>query len=222
VQPNCPSVTTLSACTASFARDRPCNSGWVSMGVAHEAGILTSSPNGAIDHPARSPRRRGPATVAGQAVDDLSDLGGIENGRDHIHPACASGTGHDVQLVHLCEQPRPGFAAGARADLAVQWPALGLILRGPRRRGRLSGLTAIPVHRRSSAEGGVVFPGTPCPRRIQSISAHQVAPTRRDVEGQLGDEVQGREVLLPAPEVSRGAGLPGDSVLFLIPVDLLQ
>ena len=82
----------------------PCNNGWVSMGVAHEAGILTSSPDGAIDHPARSPHRRRPATVPG--------------------------TGHDVQLVHLCEQPCPGFPAGGRADLAVQWPALGLILRG--------------------------------------------------------------------------------------------
>ena len=42
-----------------------------------------------------------------------------------------------------------------------------------------------------------------------------------DVEGQMGDEVQGREVLLPAPEVSRGAGRPGDSVLLHIPVKVV-
>jgi len=71
VQPDCPSVTPLSQCTASFARDRPCNSGWVSMGVAHESGILTSSPDGAIDHPARSPHHWRPATVLGKTRNDL-------------------------------------------------------------------------------------------------------------------------------------------------------
>ena len=164
------------------------------MGVAHEAGILTSSPNGAIDHPARSPRRRRPATVLGKTRNDLADLGGIENDSDHFHPASALGTGQDVQFVHLGKQPCPGFPAGARADF--------LILRGIRGRGRLSGLSAIPVLRGASTECGAVFPGAPRPRRIQSISTHQVTPTRRDVEGELGDEVQGREVLLPALEVS--------------------
>jgi hypothetical protein len=46
--------------------DRPWNIGWVSRRVAHEAGILTSSPHGVIDHPARSPHLRRPATVLGQ------------------------------------------------------------------------------------------------------------------------------------------------------------
>jgi len=164
------------------------------MGVAHEAGILTSSPNGAIDHPARSPRRRRPATVLGKTRNDLVDLGGIENDSDHFHPASALGTGQDVQFVHLGKQPCPGFPAGARADF--------LILRGIRGRGGLNGRSAIPVHRRASAQGGAVFPGAPSPGRIQAISTHQVAAPGRDVEGQLGDEVQGREVLLPAPEVS--------------------
>ena len=184
------------------------------MGVPHEAGILTSSPDGAIDHPARSPRRRRPATVLGKTRNDLADLGWIENDSDHRHPASAFGTGHDVQFVHLGKQPCPGFPAGARADF--------LILRGIRGRGRLSGLSAIPVLGRASTECGAVFPGAPSPGRIQSIAAHKMATPGRDVEGQLGDEVQGREVLLPAPEVSRGAGLPGDSVLVLILVDLLQ
>jgi hypothetical protein len=37
-----------------------------------------------------------------------------------------------------------------------------LILRGIRGRGRLNGLSAIPVHRRASTECGAVFPGAPC------------------------------------------------------------
>ena len=75
------------------------------MGVPDEAGILTSSPNGAIDHPSRSPRRRRPATVPDKTRNDLADLGGIENDRNHSHPASASGTGQDVQFVHLGQQP---------------------------------------------------------------------------------------------------------------------
>jgi hypothetical protein len=126
---------------------RPCTRGWVSMRVAHEAGILTSSPDGAIDHTARSPQRRRPATVPGKTVDDLADLGGIENDSNHRHPASALGTGHDVQFVNLGKQSCPGFPAGGCADLAVQWPALGLILQGPRRRGRLNSLPRLwPRH----------------------------------------------------------------------------
>ena len=148
---------TLSARTASFPSDRPCTIGSVSMGVPDEAGILTSSPCGAIDHPSRSPRRRRPATVPGKTRNDpegcassLADLGGIENDRNHFHPASASGTGQDVQFVHLGQQPCPGFPAGARADVAVQWPALGLILRIIRGCGRLSG----PSTFSSSKHGG--------------------------------------------------------------------
>ena len=137
---------TLSARTASFPSGRPCTIGSVSMGVPDEAGILTSSPCGAIDHPSRSPRRRRPATVPGKTRNDLADLGGIENDRNHFHPASASGTGQDVQFVHLGTQPCPGFPAGPRADLAVQWPALG-----------------------------AVFPGAQAPGRIQSRAAHEVA-----------------------------------------------
>ena len=107
------------------------------MGVAREDGILTSSPYGAIDHQARSPHRRRPATVLGKAADNLADLGWIENDSDHFLLASASGKGHDVQLVHLGEQPCPGSPAGQRADV--------LILRGTRRRGRRNGLSAIPA-----------------------------------------------------------------------------
>ena len=76
-----------------------------------------------------------------------------------------------------------------------------------------------------------VFPGPASAGGIQAIAAHQVAaPGRgsrhasrdcrpRDVQGHLGDEVQTGEVALPALEVSRGGGLPADSVLVLIPVD---
>ena len=45
--------------------------------------------------------------------------------------------------------------------MAVQWPALGLILWAIHRCGRLSGLSAIPVHGRASVRGGAVFPGAP-------------------------------------------------------------
>ncbi len=130
LQSDCPSATPLSACTASFPRDRPRNSGWVSMGVAHEAGILTSSPDGAIDHPARSPHRRRPATVLGKTPNDPADLGWIENDSDHRRPASAVGTGHDVQFVHLGKQPCPGFAAGARAEFLILQGIRGCWRRG--------------------------------------------------------------------------------------------
>jgi hypothetical protein len=68
----------------------------------------------------------GIATVPGKTCDDLADLGGIENDSDHLHPACALGTGHDVQFAYLGKQPCPGFSAGGCADVAVQLPALGL------------------------------------------------------------------------------------------------
>jgi len=137
--------------------------------------------------------------VPGQAVDDLADLGWIENDRDHFHPASTHGTGHDVQFVHLGEQPCPCFPAGQRADF--------LILRGIRGRGRLSGLSAIPVLGRASAECGAVFPGPASAGGIQAIAAHQVAAPGRDVQGHLGDEVQTGEVTLPEalPAVSRSA-----------------
>ena len=43
--------------------------------------------------------------------------------------------GHDIQLVAFGQQPRPSLPARERADLAVQWPALGLALRGIREHG---------------------------------------------------------------------------------------
>jgi hypothetical protein len=81
----------------------------MNMGVAHEAEILASSPHGAIDHQARSAHRRRAAIVLGKTRDDLADLSGIENYSDDRHSASALGTGHDVQFVHLIQQPCPGF-----------------------------------------------------------------------------------------------------------------
>ncbi len=61
--------------------------------------------------------RSPPVTL--QAGDNLSDLGRIDNDGDHRHSGSASGAGHDVHLMNLGQQPRPGLPARSRADLLV-------------------------------------------------------------------------------------------------------
>lgn len=49
--------------------------------------------------------------MAMKAVDDLADLGRIDDDGEHSHPAAAAGAGYDVKLVDLGQQSSQGFAA---------------------------------------------------------------------------------------------------------------
>lgn len=58
--------------------------------------------------------------------------------------------------------------------------------------------------------------------RMRAIAAQQMSASRRDVECQLGNEVQTGEMALFALEVSILRRLAGDGVLVLIPFDHCQ
>jgi len=157
-----------------------------------------------------------------QAGDDLADLGRIGDDGEHRHPASAPGAGHHVQLMNLGQQPRPGFPARDHANLAVQWPALGLALRGIGEHGILGCLPAVPAGGRLRSDGRTVLPGSASPRRVQPVAAHEELAPRRYMQSHPGDEVKRGVPALPALEIPRGGGGPGDGVLLLVPADALQ
>ena len=104
--------------------------------------------------------------------DDLADLSRIDDDGEHSHPATAPGAGHHVQLVNLgSKQPRPGLPARERTDLAVQWAALGLVLRGIGEHGIIGRLPAIPVGGRVRSEGRPVFPGSATTGGVEAVAA---------------------------------------------------
>ena len=98
-----------------------------------------------------------------QAGDDLADLSRIDDDGEHRHSASAPWAGHHVQLVNLGRQPRPGLTAREHAELAVQWPALGLVLRGIGEQGIFGRLPAVAVGGRVRSEGRPVLPSSATP-----------------------------------------------------------
>jgi len=174
------------------------------MGVAHEAGILTSSPDGAIDHPARSPHRRRPATVLGKTRNDLADLGWIENDSDHRHPASAFETEHRVDIVHLRAQPCPGWLPPFLAKRLPPEGAAG----GVRHRG---GLRGVGLRRHWVHE-----------RRIRSRAAVSIACDLFQLIPELARRLENGEqdsAITPALPAFRAPRLLGRPPECMFPVD---
>jgi hypothetical protein len=57
---------------------------------------------------------------------------------------------------------------------------------------------------------------------VKAVTAHEMLPSRRNVQCHLGDEVQGAVAADLTLEEPREIGGPGDDILLLVPADALQ
>jgi hypothetical protein len=111
--------------------DRPWNIGWVSRRVAHEAGILTSSPHVVIDHPSRSPHLRRPATVLGQYKYEIEVNRRLRRGHSLVwNNAISPPSGPAIHLDHVIAFAPPiALDIRNRQVAAQEWartPELGM------------------------------------------------------------------------------------------------
>ncbi len=159
-------------------------------------------PNRATGSWDRVPAGRGPANLD-EVAQDLANLSRIRDDRDELHLGSTMRADQKIDLIYLCDQPRPCRTAGALGH----GPRLG----GCSVRGELLSMGISPANRGDTSDVRQVLPPSLASGGVKPVAVNVTNAPGQDELSEGGDKVRGTPERGVVLEVGIVGSVIGDS-----------